>query len=29
MITNVDELKAELISRHIAYEDEMLGCQRY
>lgn len=26
MITNVAELKAELIARHIAYEDEMCGC---
>ena len=26
MITNVEELKAELIARHIAYEDEMCGC---
>ena len=26
MITNVEELKAELIARHIAYEDEICGC---
>ena len=26
MITNIDELKTQLIARHIAYEDEMLGC---
>ena len=23
MISNIDELKSELIARHIAYEDEM------